>query len=102
MKEFDFHCILPGRFAEVDLQNDKQNFPFTIIEGPDGGVLVELMYEKVIFFDIARETLVLAVTLDVGGGGLRGTAIHAGAAPRHAPRQPQVTRTLFHERKQCH
>jgi hypothetical protein len=43
------------RFADVDLQNDKQSFPFTIVEGPDGGILVELMYEKVILSHIHRK-----------------------------------------------
>ena len=35
------------RFAEADLQQDLKNFPFTVVEGPGGGLLVELMYEKV-------------------------------------------------------
>ena len=36
-----------NRFAETDLQEDLKQFPFTVVEGPGGGILVELMYEKV-------------------------------------------------------
>jgi hypothetical protein len=36
-----------ARFGEADLQQDLKNFPFTVVEGPGGGLLVELMYEKV-------------------------------------------------------
>ncbi len=35
------------RYAEADLQQDLKNFPFTVVEAPGGGILVELMYEKV-------------------------------------------------------
>ena len=36
-----------ARFAEADLQQDLKKFPFNVVEAPDGGILVELMYGKV-------------------------------------------------------
>jgi len=38
--------LIGRKFAEADLQQDLKNFPFTVVEGPGGGILVELMYEK--------------------------------------------------------
>ena len=51
---FSLHVTLnpTSRFAETDLQDDLKNFPFTVVEGPGGGILVELLYEKVAFYDL--------------------------------------------------
>jgi len=38
--------LIGRKFGEADLQQDLKNFPFTVVEGPGGGLLVELMYEK--------------------------------------------------------
>lgn len=38
--------LIGRKYAEKDLQEDLKHFPFTVVEAPDGGILIELMYEK--------------------------------------------------------
>jgi len=43
---FELKRLIGRRFDEADLQEDLKTFPFKVAKAPDGGVLVNLMYEK--------------------------------------------------------
>jgi hypothetical protein len=42
--------LIGRRWDEADLQEDLKMFPFKVTKAPDGGILINLMYEKVCFF----------------------------------------------------
>ena len=45
--------LIGRRWDEADLQEDLKMFPFKVTKAPDGGILINLMYEKVCFFFLA-------------------------------------------------
>ena len=43
---FELKRLIGRRWDETDLQEDAAGFPFKLVKAPDGGILINLMYEK--------------------------------------------------------